>query len=309
MIKLTITKEVQDAIDYMHKVCPKNTEWSGTIIHKAIDPFDPTAEIVVEGFLPMDIGTASYTEFKPSDSIHDLYDAYPQLEEGGYVMGTMHTHHNMSAFFSAVDTKELQDNSKHYPYYLSLIVNYSGEYTAKIGVDCDVEEVFSKNGVVISRTSKKAVTEIAVDIVGEEVVVSELMAKKVAELVTERAKPKTTIYRATTGYTPKIPHNSKNTKDIAEINKLWNKAGYSYQVVSKLSAITREKILIDLGIITKKLPKLTDLEVIELSINRFKNWKVGAAVKVCVTLEEIEEELSAFNINKEIGYDYEGYGF
>lgn len=44
----------------------------------------------------------------------------------------IHSHNNMKVFFSGTDTKELLDNSEHYNYYLSLIVNNNHEMCAKI---------------------------------------------------------------------------------------------------------------------------------------------------------------------------------
>jgi hypothetical protein len=87
----------------------------------------------------MDIGSSAYTEFDMSaDLFMSVFENNPSLEEklmGGELrIGYVHTHHVMQTTPSGTDTDELLSNSKHFPYYLSLIVNYSGNYSARIAI-------------------------------------------------------------------------------------------------------------------------------------------------------------------------------
>ena len=69
-------------------------------------------------------------------------EQFPQLmeDQGKWKMGHIHSHHNMSTFFSGTDTDELHENAVNYLYYLSLIVNFSGKYSAKIAVHTKEED-------------------------------------------------------------------------------------------------------------------------------------------------------------------------
>jgi hypothetical protein len=51
----------------------------------------------------------------------------------------------MATFFSAVDDKELKENAKNYPFYLSVIVNYAGSYNAKVAVNTTVHKTITYN--------------------------------------------------------------------------------------------------------------------------------------------------------------------
>ena len=79
----------------------------------------------------MNIGTHSYTESQNhSADVIDMVDRIPAYMKNRY--GLIHTHHTMDTFFSGTDVQELHDNAANYSYYLSLIVNFKEEYTAKI---------------------------------------------------------------------------------------------------------------------------------------------------------------------------------
>ena len=111
-----------------------NTEWCGFIFYEKIagsisDP-DTYVAKTTDIYL-MNIGTHSYTESKNhSADIIDMVDRVPAYMENRY--GLIHTHHTMNTFFSGTDVQELHDNAANYSYYLSLIVNFKEDYTAKI---------------------------------------------------------------------------------------------------------------------------------------------------------------------------------
>jgi len=78
----------------------------------------------------MNIGSSVYTEFDYNSEVVNAYDVFEAGIEQS--TGLVHSHHNMSTFFSNVDQTELKDNAKNYNYYVSLIVNFAHEYCAKI---------------------------------------------------------------------------------------------------------------------------------------------------------------------------------
>jgi hypothetical protein len=133
--KMIIPKEVKSIIDILHNEVG-SIEWCGILTYKkeAGHISDPESTIFrAVDIYPMDIGTHSYTEFDSDDpkEICDMYDRMPSYMD--HRNGLIHTHHTMTTFFSGTDMQELHDNVANYdPYYLSLIVNFKGQYTAKV---------------------------------------------------------------------------------------------------------------------------------------------------------------------------------
>lgn len=99
-------------------------EWSGLLIYKVHgDITDPAnCELKVLDVVPMDQGSAAYTEYEldPEVVMEFLMD-HPEYEDCS--IGHIHSHHTMSTFFSVTDVEELQDNAPNHNLYLSLIVN------------------------------------------------------------------------------------------------------------------------------------------------------------------------------------------
>tara|TARA_R110002012_G_scaffold74735_2_gene189386 strand:+ start:1597 stop:2775 length:1179 start_codon:yes stop_codon:yes gene_type:complete len=131
---LTISSHLQEQIDVFHSFAGP-TEWSGILLYTIDkgDINDPSSlKITAKAMFPMDIGTAAYTEYDYGPEVMDMYDMYPKALEEGWILGHIHTHHNMKAYFSGTDTQELRDNIDNHSNYLSLIVNFKKEYCAKI---------------------------------------------------------------------------------------------------------------------------------------------------------------------------------
>jgi hypothetical protein len=83
----------------------------------------------------MDIGDAGSTNFKWDGSLINAYDENEGLMEDGVRTALVHSHHNMRAFFSAVDKEELEDNTpEDVDMYLSLVVNNSMGWDCKISM-------------------------------------------------------------------------------------------------------------------------------------------------------------------------------
>ena len=137
--KLYLTDEILMQINYLHSRTGTK-EWSGMLMYEVLKGSiaKPSQFILrAKHIFLMDIGTASYTEYETDEDIVDLYDNV----EGSMEMktGHIHTHHNMSTFFSGTDKSELMDNVDKYNYYLSLIVNFEGNYSAKVAFLSDVK--------------------------------------------------------------------------------------------------------------------------------------------------------------------------
>lgn len=86
-----------------------------------------------------DVGTGAYTSyevdkgaFKAVDII-DLHTEFPGLSTGECKAHHIHTHHNMSAFFSGTDDEQMNDRGQLSNYLLMLIVNFKGDWIAKVG--------------------------------------------------------------------------------------------------------------------------------------------------------------------------------
>lgn len=129
---LILTNEILAQIFYLHSGVG-NTEWSGILLYDVISgsPANP-ADFVLKAkhIYLMDIGSTAYTSYSFGSEVVDLFDAIPDAMD--MKIGQIHSHHTMSTSFSGTDTDELMENLDKHNYYLSLIVNMAGNYTAKV---------------------------------------------------------------------------------------------------------------------------------------------------------------------------------
>lgn len=119
------------------------TEWSALLFFKAEGhPIQPeTLECTLVDLFLQDIGTPGYTAFKNDpNTMMDLFESKPELMDCR--MGIIHSHHNMSTFYSGTDMDELFDNSNGIDFYLSVVVNNRAEWVAR--VIYQLEEIQSK---------------------------------------------------------------------------------------------------------------------------------------------------------------------
>jgi hypothetical protein len=148
--KLIISKNLSQKVNYLHSVHGK-VEWSGALLFSVEegDITNPSKLILkAQDLYLMDVGSSAYTEYEMGTEITKLYAKFPQADqficaEKGifpWKVGQIHTHHNMGAFFSPTDEKELRTNAPNHSYYLSLIVDWKCEYKARIGIYGSVEE-------------------------------------------------------------------------------------------------------------------------------------------------------------------------
>lgn len=128
--KIIIPAKVERLIRFL---CERvwDTEWSGVLFYNPTGAFeDGSLEIHCVDILPMDIGTATYTEFDMSPDVISYMAQNPELLD--CKMGLIHSHNNMSTFFSGTDTATLREEGADRNHFVSLIVNNAGNYTAAI---------------------------------------------------------------------------------------------------------------------------------------------------------------------------------
>ena len=128
--KLVIPADVERKIRF---ACQKvwSTEWSGTLFFTHEGSFENNDLVVrcVDIYI-MDIGTQAYTEFDMNPDVIAYMCENPELLD--CQMGLIHSHNNMSTFFSGTDTATLKEEGRDRNNFVSLIVNNAGTYTAAI---------------------------------------------------------------------------------------------------------------------------------------------------------------------------------
>lgn len=130
---LTISVELQKQIEWLHKQVGAK-EWCGVLFYRRQegDIDNPkTLKLRAETLYLMDIGREAYTEADfDADTMCEMWETVN--DDYTYKRGLIHTHHNMTTFFSGTDMQELHDNAPTHNYYLSLIVNFAGTWTARV---------------------------------------------------------------------------------------------------------------------------------------------------------------------------------
>lgn len=120
-----------DKIKYLCKEIPK-VEWSGVLFYRAKGTITNPEEfeIHITDVLPMDMGSAAYTEYEFDQDVADYIEEDDERFE--WKIGHIHSHNTMKTYFSGTDMSELNDNSEFHTYYVSLIVNNFMDLTAKV---------------------------------------------------------------------------------------------------------------------------------------------------------------------------------
>ena len=128
--KMIIPASVEKKIRYACKEV-WSTEWSGTLFYTYEGNFeDGSLVITCKDIFVMDIGTQAYTEFDMNPDVIGYMVEHSELLD--CQMGLIHSHNNMSTFFSGTDTATLKEEGKDRNNFVSLIVNNAGSYTAAI---------------------------------------------------------------------------------------------------------------------------------------------------------------------------------
>jgi hypothetical protein len=230
-------------IDTLHNKAPKGVEWGGLIAYKIhagdiLRPEDLNIEVV--GLVPANIGSSALTEYKPAEHMLDFNDAYPNLNifEGGYLFGAIHTHHSMGAYFSATDKEDLKRNSQN-GYYLSLIVDYKGEYVAKLATNIKrkkdvVSYITNYDGTVTEKVSTEESNDmLSVDLKVIRPVITittpSWFNDKLSTLNTEYHNRKKPVYhKANTSYKWSYPAKESKTLKVTD-----NKSANFYHAISR----------------------------------------------------------------------------
>jgi len=230
--KLIITEDVKKKIDQMHDRVG-NTEWCGFIFYEKVEGSisDPETYVAkTTDIYMMDIGSHSYTESdNHTDDVIKMVNRVPAYMENRY--GLIHTHHSMKAFFSGTDMQELHDNVHLYSYYLSLIVNFDGNWCAKIAKLIDVngssytitEE--DEEDVLVEIPAKKVMITFDLDIEFEQPeAYDDVVELRIAE-IRERKKKEEEERKAKM---QSFNNNPYQLKMFDDINKNANYGRYSY---------------------------------------------------------------------------------
>lgn len=204
--KLLLTKDLIDQIDYLHDQVGR-IEWCGILFYRHLegDISKPSSLVLqAEQLYPMDIGSEAYTEADiDMEAIIEMDEVIPDVRN--LKKGLIHTHHTMSAFFSGTDMSELHDSTPFHNYYLSLIVNFKGEYVARVAYiakkKTTVEYKNVKDELQVSSSESEVLAMIDMEIEWEvpEVSVPDFFRARHEKLKQEKAK-KVQSYRTT--YTP-----------------------------------------------------------------------------------------------------------
>lgn len=132
--QLTLSRNLKEKIAFHCKEHP-TVEWSGPLFYRVIegDTTDiPNLKIEAFDFFLMDVGTSGYTEYDMTKELM-TYMVKKNLDLGvNCFIGHIHSHQNMSVFFSPTDEDELCINAPQHNAYLSLIVNNRAEFQAKL---------------------------------------------------------------------------------------------------------------------------------------------------------------------------------
>lgn len=208
--KLIIPEEVERKIRLLCREI-HNIEWSGILFYEVSGSFENKDLVVTcKDIYQMDIGNGSYTEYTiPPDVAsymleHDLMGCY---------QGHIHSHHQMSTFFSGTDTQELRDGGNDTNHFVSLIVNNARTYTAGITRRIDakktIREEFSYKSFndVEHSGVKEYITEdsylewykMQIEIQGRNNSFEDEMLARIKEIKEEKSK-KTTYENKYSGY-------------------------------------------------------------------------------------------------------------
>lgn len=128
--KLIVPARVEEKIRYLIRKFP-STEWSGVLFYTHTGTFENgDLKLTCEDFLPMDLGTGGWTEFKMNEDVA-AYMA-ENIELFSCELGILHSHHSLGAFLSGQDMKRIQEDGNDTNCFLSLVVDTRGTYVAAL---------------------------------------------------------------------------------------------------------------------------------------------------------------------------------
>lgn len=134
---LMVSPNLMNEIAYLHSKNDKN-EWCGMLFYEEVSGSIFSGDLILRAkhIYLLDVGTSAYTSGSVDLELLDFFEEVPEAED--MRRGFIHTHHGMKAYFSGTDMSELYDNTKHYDYYLSLIVNHATTFVSKISMEANI---------------------------------------------------------------------------------------------------------------------------------------------------------------------------
>lgn len=288
--KIVIPANVETQIRFL---CARvwDTEWSGVLFYTPSGNFeDGSLEIHCVDILPMDVGTTTYTEFDMSPDVISYMAANQELLD--CKMGLIHSHNNMSTFFSGTDLATLREEGADRNHFVSLIVNNAGKYTAAITRKIKYHSVreLSYDGFngVVNLNDKQEVDGQEIEYFDLEIVFEEehdSKLKEIADRISEIKEEKRKSSKpAVTGYTPTYsapgytsPYTPKTTTNIYDspykTPTLFDDVDWGYKKPEK-PAETKEKNPF------AKTPILEDQKANDSDIDKIVNQLITGSVTV-----------------------------
>lgn len=260
IFKIVIPVEVEKKIRFLCKNI-WDVEWSGVLFYKVEGAFeDKSLTIRCVDLFQMDEGTSAYTEFNMSPDVATYMIDHPELLEEGIYQGLIHSHNNMTTFFSGTDTATLSAEGNDMAHFVSLIVNNAGEYTAGITrkYKCvqTVSEKYTyptwngemREGVETFDIEEEKLEWFNLDIVFEDAVndYEAEMAERIKEIKEAKKKQKAAV-PAWKGNYPQYGYNSykKDTTPTKEVGSTFPMDEDKYYRGNKGGAIPTNKQFID----------------------------------------------------------------
>jgi len=208
--KLEISKELRRKIDYFHEKVG-NIEWSGVLeahISGIIDLNNlHKMRILAKDMLICDIGTSAFTSYNYTEHTEEIEEHLPELSlfnianwwngstiKSGPKMCQIHTHHSMETFFSETDLTDLRENTEYHGFYISLIVNKKGVYSAKGAFVGEVEyqpKITNNNFNIVAyeeQVKEKRVFSFDIEIIGnKKIKIDQILEDRLAYLKGRKA--------------------------------------------------------------------------------------------------------------------------
>lgn len=312
--------EVLHQIQYLCKNIPK-VEWSGALFYTTEGSIEKpgTFKITLKTILPLDMGSAAYTEYHLDDRFIDFIEEDFE-ERCNWKLGHIHSHNVMGVFFSGTDMAELNDNAPAHNFYLSLIVNNYMDFVAKVAfigeAKRDIKQVpyTAKNAdghdYIIEKqdfevnTQKLFIYDCDIDTPKNEILVSDQFSAQVAKIM-EPKPVKTSAFNIQNGLSIQTPASGKGwqrtenqksrqfkTQEEREMES-WNR---SFQQNTE----KRSKNLFDDWDVPSNL--IDDLEEEDLKTMSIYNFAkelfdfTGGAVDSEETLEDVLDMVAEFNL-------------
>jgi proteasome lid subunit RPN8/RPN11 len=141
-VPLYISDRAEAQIKYLCNQI-NEVEWSGVLFYSVKGVFGkPSFKVTLEYILPMNKGSHAYTEFEYDNSVVEFMMEHPEAME--WKQGLIHSHNNMSAYFSGTDVEELMDNASQHNYYLSVVVNNRFDIVGRIAFEAINKDEITK---------------------------------------------------------------------------------------------------------------------------------------------------------------------